>query len=1033
MSLLFSFALSGCQLSNSHTITWKNYDGTILETDSVAYGSMPSYDGATPSRGGSAQYTYTFSGWSPEVSTVVGDATYTAQFSDAINFYTVTWKNDDSTTLEVDEGVVYGSTPSYDGDTPTKDETEATTYTFSGWSPEIWEVYKDITYIAQFYPNAKDSRDLLHYTEFDDHVAIHGVNANNTSITEVIIPITINGKPITKIDDWAFDYCPNLLSIQVDPTNQFYSSIDGVLFSKNKETLIVYPKGKSGAYVIPDSVTIFGKAFQGALNLTTVTIPDNVTEISNYAFNYCPSLTRIIIGAGVNSIGKHAFSYSPPENFYHFPIPVLTSIEVTPNNQYYSSIDGVLFSKDKKILITLPNGKSGTYVIPDGVTTIRDSAFYECANLDNIIISKDVEKFENTAVFYGCTNLSNIEVDSSNQFYSSVDGVLFSKNNETLITYPRGKSGVYTIPNNVRTISGSAFFGCDNLSNVVIGNGVTLIESLAFRECDGISSITIPDNVTMIAEYAFYNCESLIDVILGNGIISIASSAFAACKNVRFSEYDNLLYLGNETNPYLILMFRNFSKTEYTINSRAQIIANGAFYDCITLTSIEIPNSVTIIGRSAFWGCENLGNIIIPDKVTTIGATAFAYCKSFTSIVIPNTVISLGEGTFWFCTNITSIVIPAKFSDLLDSIIIINNGEPSMDTMPKSLTITGTDAIANGAFSGLESLNNVVIGDNVTSIGATAFSGCTNLTSVIIGAGVTEIGSGAFMGCANLTTVVIPDSVTSIGSNAFSHCDKLTTVKIGAGVNYISPNVFSRWGFSSYCSNLISIEVDPNNQSYSSIDGVLFSKNKKTLIVYPKGKSGAYVIPEGVTTIGTYAFTESVYLTSITIPNGVTKIEFGAFQNCLSLTDIRIGAGVNSIGEVVFSGISSLENIHVDPNNQYFSSIDGVLFSENVTTLIACPAKKTGNYIIPSSVGYIRQHAFWGCESLSTVVIPNSVIFIGLNTFYQCYNLTIYCEIETYPSGGWPGPWAGFNPESRPVYFVGTWHYDGNGNPVPNT
>jgi hypothetical protein len=134
---------------NSYTVTWKNYDGTTLEVDNVAYGAMPSYDGATPSKGGSAQYTYTFSGWSPEVTSVTGDATYTAQFSDAINYYTVTWKNYDGTTLEVDN-VTYGTMPSYDGATPSKGGSAQYTYTFSGWSPSVVAVTSDVTYYAEF-------------------------------------------------------------------------------------------------------------------------------------------------------------------------------------------------------------------------------------------------------------------------------------------------------------------------------------------------------------------------------------------------------------------------------------------------------------------------------------------------------------------------------------------------------------------------------------------------------------------------------------------------------------------------------------------------------------------------------------------------------------------------------------------------------------------------------------------------------------------------------------------------------------------
>ena len=160
--LLFSLTLSGCQISKSYTITWENYDGTVLETDSVAYGSTPTYDGATPSKDCTYQYTYTFSGWSPSVVAVTSDATYIAQFSSAINSYTITWENYDGTVLEVDS-VAYGSTPTYDGVTPTRVAVAQYSYVFSGWSPSVVAVTSDATYYAEF------TETELHLTKGDTY------------------------------------------------------------------------------------------------------------------------------------------------------------------------------------------------------------------------------------------------------------------------------------------------------------------------------------------------------------------------------------------------------------------------------------------------------------------------------------------------------------------------------------------------------------------------------------------------------------------------------------------------------------------------------------------------------------------------------------------------------------------------------------------------------------------------------------------------------------------------------------------------
>ena len=266
-----------------------------------------------------------------------------------------------------------------------------------------------------------------------------------------------------------------------------------------------------------------------------------------------------------------------------------------------------------------------------------------------------------------------------------------------------------------------------------------------------------------------------------------------------------------------------------------------------------------LLGMTSCFAKSNSGQNLQPTSMDAFvlngtklkGLTA--YGESLTSIIIPNNITAIGESAFGNCTNLMSI------------------------TIPDSVTYIG-----EGAFWDCKGLTNITIPETLTSIGDYAFVNCTGLTSITIPDSVTYIGEGAISGCFSLTSVTIPDSVTSLDGE-FAGCKSLTN-----------------------------ITVSKDNPKFSSVDGVLFSKDKKTLVLYPGGKNGEYTIPKGVVSIGDGAFLYCEGLTNVTIPEGVTSIGAGAFFCCTGLTSITIPSTVVSLGKNPIYECPNLSDIYVN-------------------------------------------------------------------------------------------------------------------------
>ena len=823
---------------------------------------------------------------------------------------------------------------------------------------------------------------------------------------------------ITVIGAGAFEGCVGLTSISIP------SNIDEI-----RSNAFAGCTGLTSLTISGGVESIGAQAFRNCIGLTEITVPESVTSIGQGAFGGTIELTELTIpfvGGGRQSSQHFGYIFGTVQ-YVHANGDFSDELAVSPSNAsttYYIpaglwslNITGAddEFSSDADVAIPSYGLSNCDFLseitIGDGVYSIGSYAFEDCTSITEIVVPESVTSIGQGA-FAGCSDLEemtlpfvgssrNGNTSSSNHLFGYVFGLGDQYSGSSYYTsvtqsYSEYYSVTNYIPSGLTTVTITGADDDYGYAAVSIGYG-------AFYGCDMIESVTIGDGVTNIGSYAFYSCVALDTVDLGESVTSIGSYAF-----------------------------QHTPITEIVIPDSVGSIGSYAFADCVSLDTVDLGEGVTSIGSYAFENCTSLTEMVVPDSVTSIGEDAFAGCYNLTEITLPfvgasKTSGGTSSGVFGYIFGLGAqsssnfISVTQSYSDYSSTTNYIPDGLATV-------TVTGGNSsysLPYGAFYNCDIIESVTLGDNVTAIGERAFYDCDGLTdlsvtdsiesvddeafygcdsltynvsgnvkylgnadnkyAVLVGADPTSLTSvtidsatrvilpGAFADCTSLTEVVVPDSVVEIGEGAFAGCYNLTEITLPfVGRNDGSGSSSHLFG---YIFGLGSQSSDNYTNAYQR---------------YGSSSYTYYYIPSGLTTVtvtggnGYYdlaygAFSGCTMIESVTLGEDVDTIGSYAFENCTALATVDLAEGITEVGSHAFDGCTSLTEI-VLPDSM--EDINSYAFNNSGLTAVD----------LGSGINSIEEYAFYG-TGITSVVIPDGIYYLYANAFDGCNSLAkVYYE-----------------------------------------
>ena len=720
--------------------------------------------------------------------------------------------------------------------------------------------------------------------------------------------ITIDGNPceVTAIGENAFSEC-TVTSLWIPDS---ITDIGSYAFYQCTELTDVRLPESDGFDTIEDSL------FFGCESLGKIHIPDNVMTIESNAFYGCP-IVSIALPHDIRDVSGYTFS----------GMKKLVEIDAT-GSWVYSSVDGILYNRSMSSLIAYPSAKDGTLEIPEGVWQMSAGSYWP-VHVDTLIIPASM-----TTMYLNANTLKTTDefvVAEGNEQYASVNGILMDDERKEIISFNKNMTGRYVIPDSVERVESSAFTN-SMIDSLYIHPG-THLSTAAFRGCIELTEATVPsDSLEWVS--LFEGCENLASVeIYDAGPGTVGEGLFEGCTSL----------------------------TDVTIDG-ITVLSDFMFYGCTGLESIDIPYGVTEIGYGTFSGCVSLEDVSIPDSVKTIGSDAFAFCVSLKQIDLPD---GLGELRGFRYSGIESIVIPEGVTSIRYDCFI---GCSSLIT----ITLPST----------LEEIKSSMMGDS-------AFEDCNSLTEIVNGSPLNiRIGSQDHGLIAwHAQSIISPGEPSNIHDIAIG--DETWTFALVDGTCTLV-------GYEGPAGDLVlpdRVTINGTTVDSYSLKYALFTGNPEITSV---------TIPGSVRTIPTSAFEDCVNLRSVTLMDGVQELMGNVFAGCVSLTDVDLGSLTTLGGNGAFRGCTSLETVtlpgsieyfssgdfdgctslrEIKAEHQYFESVNGAAFHTLGGELWFFPAGVRGHYSVPE--GTTMMYGVYGIPNMTSIYIPASVTGHGNGAFLK--------------------------------------------------